>query len=136
MVILDSPAGVVRPAGPYSHVARVDLGGVALLFLAGQIAAGDDGEVVHAGDMEGQARYIFRVVHGILAAHGGGFEHVAHIRTFVTDLGRLPEYGKVRRELFPEPAPASTTVEVSKLFRAGALLEVEVTAAVPIRAGS
>jgi 2-iminobutanoate/2-iminopropanoate deaminase len=135
MMMLDSPAGVPRPAGPYSHVARVDVGGVALLLLAGQIAAGDDGEVVHAGDMEAQARYVFGVIHGILAAHGGGFEHVAHIRTFVTDLGLLPAYGAVRRELFPDPAPASTTVEVAKLFRAGALLEVEVTAAVPIARG-
>ncbi|MFB9442287.1 RidA family protein [Dactylosporangium vinaceum] len=134
MVILDSPRSVVRPAGPYSHVARVDTGDVALLFLAGQIAADEDGAVVHPGDMEAQARYIFDVIHGILAAHGGGFEHVAHIRTFVTDLGLLPQYGKVRRELFPEPAPASTTVEIARLFRAGALLEVEVTAAVPVRA--
>ncbi|WP_433057544.1 RidA family protein [Dactylosporangium sp. CS-033363] len=131
MMILDSPAGVTPPAGPYSHVARVDTGNVALLFLAGQIAVGDDGDIVGEGDMAAQARYVFEVVRGILAAHGGGFEHVAHIRTFVTDLGLLPEYGTVRRELFPGTPPASTTVEISKLFRAGALLEVEVTAAVP-----
>jgi enamine deaminase RidA (YjgF/YER057c/UK114 family) len=127
---LDSPAGVTAPAGPYSHVARVDTGGATLLFLAGQIAVGDDGAIVGAGDMGAQARCIFEVVRGILAAHGAGFEHVAHIRTFVTDLGDLPAYGAVRRELFPGPPPASTTVEVSRLFRAGALLEVEVTAAV------
>ncbi|MEU7874197.1 RidA family protein [Dactylosporangium sp. NPDC049140] len=127
---LDNPAGVTAPAGPYSHVARVDADGATLLFLAGQIAVGDDGAIVGEGDMAAQARHIFGVVRGILAAHGAGFADVAHIRTFVTDLGLLPEYGTVRRELFPGPPPASTTVEVSRLFRAGALLEVEVTAAV------
>ncbi|GAA2381385.1 RidA family protein [Dactylosporangium salmoneum] len=127
-VVIDSPAGVTPPAGPYSHVARVDAGST-LLFLAGQIAIGDDGEIVGRGDMGAQARCIFEVVRGILAAHGCGLEDVIHIRTFVTDLGLLPAYGEVRRELFPGPPPASTTVEVSRLFREGALLEVEVTAA-------
>jgi 2-iminobutanoate/2-iminopropanoate deaminase len=132
-VIVDSPAGVTPPAGRYSHVARVDVGGGALLFLAGQIAVDDDGALVGAGDMVAQARRIFEVVGDILAAHGAGFADVVHIRTFLTDLGMLPEYGQVRRELFPDPPPASTTVEVSRLFRAGALLEVEVTAAAPAR---
>ncbi|WP_433084529.1 RidA family protein [Dactylosporangium sp. CA-052675] len=130
VMMLDSPAGVTPPAGPYSHVARVDTGDATLLFLAGQIAVDDDGVLVGDGDMAAQARHIFRVVLGILQAHGAGFADVAHIRTFVTDLGMLPAYGTVRRELFPGTPPASTTVEVSKLFRPGALLEVEVTAAV------
>jgi enamine deaminase RidA (YjgF/YER057c/UK114 family) len=130
IVSLDSPAGVTPPAGPYSHVARVDTGGGALLFLAGQIAVGDDGAIVGEGDMAAQARRIFEVIGGILAAHGAGFGDVVHIRTFVTDLGMLPQYGQVRRELFPGVPPASTTVVVSRLFRPGALLEVEVTAAV------
>ncbi|GAA4246690.1 RidA family protein [Dactylosporangium darangshiense] len=130
IVSLDSPAGVTPPAGPYSHVARVDTGGGSLLFLAGQIAVGDDGAIVGEGDMAAQARRIFDVIGGILEAHGAGFADVVHIRTFVTDLEMLPEYGLVRRELFPGVPPASTTVEVSRLFRPGALLEVEVTAAV------
>ncbi|HTJ35461.1 MAG TPA: RidA family protein [Dactylosporangium sp.] len=130
IVSLDSPAGVTPPAGPYSHVARVDTGGGSLLFLAGQIAVGDDGAIVGEGDMVAQARRIFDMIGGILEAHGAGFADVVHIRTFVTDLGMLPEYGLVRRELFPGVPPASTTVEVSRLFRPGALLEVEVTAAI------
>ncbi|MGI5244572.1 RidA family protein [Dactylosporangium sp. CA-139066] len=131
IVSLDSPAGVTPPSGPYSHVARIDIGGGgALLFLAGQIAVDDAGAIVGEGDMAAQARRIFDVIGGILAAHGAGFGDVVHIRTFVTDLGLLPDYGRVRRELFPGVPPASTTVEVSRLFRPGALLEVEVTAAV------
>ena len=97
IVSLDSPAEVTPPAGPYSHVAPVEVGGGALLFLAGQIALDDDGNVAGPGDMAAQARRIFEIVGGILAAHGGGFGDVIHIRTFVTDLGQLPAYGAVRR---------------------------------------
>ncbi|WP_163511667.1 RidA family protein [Fodinicola acaciae] len=122
---LDNPTTVPAPAGPYAHVARIDLGDRALLVLSGQIAADENGEV--HGDIVAQSERIFELVRGILEAHGSSFEQVAHIRTFMTDLDDLPGYGTVRRRLFPH-APASTTVEVSRLFKPGALLEVEVTA--------
>ncbi|MFJ2029665.1 NAD(P)-binding domain-containing protein [Streptosporangium sp. NPDC087985] len=47
------------------------------------------------------------------------------------DMTRQSEYGAVRgRHITGEP-PASTTVEVSRLFRPGLLIEVEVIAAIP-----
>lgn len=130
---LDNPDSVAAPFGDrFAHVARVDTGDGALLFLAGQVAVDDDGAVVAPGDAGAQAERIFEIVGGVLAAHGASFADVAHIRTFMTDLDDLPAYGAVRRKLFPAqpggPAPASTTVEVSRLFLPGAVLEVEVTA--------
>lgn len=124
---LNNPATVPAPAGPFAHVARVD---GTLLVLSGQIAVDDAGQVVAPGDVTAQAERIFELIGGILAAHGADFGSVAHIRTYMTNLDDLPGYGVVRRRLFPENPPASTTVEVSRLFRAGALLEVEVTAVV------
>lgn len=133
---LDNPPSVAAPFGArFAHVARLDTGGGgALLMLAGQVAVDDAGEVVAPGDAGAQAERIFEIVAGILAAHGATLADVAHIRTFMTDLGDLSAYGAVRRALFPAaPAmvpPASTTVEVSRLFLPGAVLEVEVTAVV------
>ncbi|WP_213450335.1 RidA family protein [Rhizomonospora bruguierae] len=130
-ITLDNPATVPAPVGPFAHVARVDLGAGALLLLAGQIAVDDSGDLVAPGDMTAQAERVFDLISSILAAHGGTLADVLHIRTFLTDLADLPAYGAVRRRLFPTDPPASTTVEVSALFRPGAVLEVEVTAAVP-----
>lgn len=129
-VTIENPPGVGAPVGAYSHVARIDLGSGALLLLSGQIALDDDGELVGAGDMAAQATRVFELIAAILAAHGATLGDVVNIRTYLTDMTLLPEYGQVRRALFPGPPPTSTTVEVSKLFRPGALLEVEVTAAV------
>lgn len=128
---LDNPATVSAPVGPYAHVARLDLDGGALLVLAGQIAVDDAGQVFGPGDITAQSECIFELIGAILAEHGATFADVLHIRTFMTNLDDLPGYGAVRRRLFAGTPPASTTVEVSRLFRAGALLEVEVTAAVP-----
>ena len=129
---LDNPKTVAAPfADRFAHVARLDLPGGALLMLAGQVAVDDDGRVVAPGDAGKQALRIFEIVGGLLRAHGAGLRDVLHLRTFMTDLGDLPAYGAVRRRLFPgTPPPASTTVQVAGLFLPGAVLEVEVTAAV------
>ena len=70
------------------------------------------------------------MIGALLAAHGATFADVLHVRTFMTDLGDLAGYADVRNRYFGRRRPASTTVEVSRLFLDGAVLEVEVTAAV------
>jgi len=131
-VTLDNPKGVAAPFGArFANVARIDIGDGALLFLAGQCGIDDDGAVVAPGDVTGQAERIFDLIGGILGGHGATFDDVAHVRTFMTNLDDLPAYGAVRRRFFTRtPPPASTTVEVSRLFLDGLVLEVEVTAAV------
>ena len=134
-VHLENPPGVAAPYGDrFAHVARLGLGGSALLILSGQVAVDDEGRVVAPHDAGAQAERVFEIIAGLLGAYGAGLGDVLHIRTFLTDLGDLPAYAAVRRRLFPAPGqahpPASTTVEVSRLFLPGAVLEVEITAAV------
>ncbi|MGI8331787.1 RidA family protein [Actinomadura scrupuli] len=129
ILTFDNPGTAPAPAGPYSNVARVDLGGATLLVLAGQIALDEHGTLVGEGDVAAQSHRIFATIGALLAAHGAAFGDVVHIRTFLTDLGLLRAYGQVRATYLTGPPPASTTVEVSGLFRPGALLEVEVMAA-------
>ncbi|MEU5939632.1 Rid family hydrolase [Micromonospora sp. NPDC047548] len=130
-VTLDNPATVSAPFGDrFAHVARFDLPGGALLVLSGQVGVDDDGAVVAPGDVRAQSERIFELIGGLLAAHGATFADVMHVRTFMTDLGDLAGYAAVRDRYFPHANPASTTVEVSRLFLDGAVLEVEVTAAV------
>lgn len=131
---LDNPAGVAAPFGDrFAHVARVDLPtGGALLVLAGQVAVDDTGAVVAPGDAGAQSEVVFETIGQILTAHGATFADVLHIRTYMTDLDDLASYGSVRGRIFTgTPPPASTTVEVNRLFLPGAVLEVEITAVVP-----
>lgn len=132
-VTLDNPVGVAAPfAERFANVARLDLPGGVLLTLAGQVAVDDGGAVVAPGDTGAQAARIFEIIGGLLAAHGAGFRDVLHVRTYMLDLGDLPAYAEIRREVFPSDPPASTTVQVSGLFMPGLTLEVEVTAAVAL----
>lgn len=122
-ITIGNPDTAPEPLGPYSQTARIELpGGGALLQLSGQIAEGDT--------MTEQSRGVLEAVGALLAAHGATFADVVNIRTYLTDIARLTEYAAVRREFFTGTPPTSTTVEVSRLFRPEALIEVEVVAAV------
>jgi 2-iminobutanoate/2-iminopropanoate deaminase len=99
-----------------------------MLQLSGQAAIDADGKVVGGNDMGAQAEYIMDNITAILAAHGATLADVVNIRAYLTDMSQLPEYGKVRAARFTGTPPTVTTVEVSRLFVPGALLEVEVLA--------
>ena len=127
MIIFDNPATVPAPAGQYSHVARVELGGKTILQLSGQVAIDAHGQIV-GNDMTTQADFIMDNITAMLAAHGGSLADVVNIRTYLIDMSQLSDYGKVRAAHFTATPPTVTTVEVSRLWVPGALLEVEVLA--------
>jgi len=131
MTVFDNPATVpAPPPGRYSHVARVELGGKTMLFLSGQVPVDADGKLVGENDMAAQSEFVMDTIAAILSAHGATFADVVNIRTYLTDIDRLGEYGAVRGPRFAGMPPTSTTVEVSSLFVPGALLEVEVLAVI------
>lgn len=127
---VSNPTGVPEPPARYSHVATVPNGNQTLLFLSGQIALSDDGQVACPGDMAGQTERIFELIGRVLADRGGSFDDVFSIRTYLTDMAQLADYGRVRARYLTGPPPTSTTVQVARLFRSEALVEVEVVAAV------
>lgn len=112
-------------------MAEVDLGNAKLLILAGQTALNHEGDLVGDGDMRAQTRQVFEAIGALLADRGATFADVVNIRTYLTDMTRLREYGEVRVAYLGDARPTSTTVEVTTLFRQGALLEVDITAVVP-----
>ena len=126
----DNPDSVPAPSGGYSHVVRLDLGTGALLLVSGQIASSEFGELVGGDSMAAQAERVFEQLGSILAAHDASFGDVINIRTYVTDMSRIDEYARVRRRHLTGEPPTSTTIEVSRLVVPGALVEVDVTAAV------
>jgi 2-iminobutanoate/2-iminopropanoate deaminase len=124
------PTAPAPLADRYANLAEIDLGTARLLVLSGQVALDADGSLVGGDDMAAQATQVFETIGALLAARGAAFSDVVNIRTYLADMDRLSEYGAVRRKYLTGPPPTSTTVEVSRLFLPGALLEVDVTAVV------
>ncbi|MCA2226636.1 Rid family hydrolase [Nonomuraea aurantiaca] len=122
-----NPATVPATNGFYSHAVRVG----DMLYVSGQAAFDANGQLVGEGDMAAQAEHVFQCLGRILADQGAGFEDVAFLRTYLTNMDDRVAYGQVRRKYFPGTPPASTTVEVSKLFMPGLLLEMDAIVALP-----
>jgi reactive intermediate/imine deaminase len=126
-----NPETIASPGGNYSHAVRIDTGDGVLLFVSGQVAFDADGTLVGEGDMARQAEQVFENLKAVLEANGSTFEQVVKLSTFMTDISQLQAMRDVRVRYLPDPPPASTTVEVSGLFRPEALIEIEAVAAIP-----
>jgi enamine deaminase RidA (YjgF/YER057c/UK114 family) len=125
-----NPATLAPPHG-YSNV--VEISGGRLIFIAGQTAMDAYGNLVGKDDFEAQADQVFRNLSAALAATGCTAHNLVKLTVFVRDMGELAAYRRARNRFFatsePPAAPAVTLVEVSRLFAADFLIEVEAIAA-------
>lgn len=127
-IVRKNPSTLSRPTG-YSHVVEVS-GAVRTIYVAGQVAADRDGNVVGANDMKAQTEQVFKNLEAALAASGATFADVVKMNTYATDLSQSQAYRDVRARYYGADAPASTLVQVVRLARPEYMLEVEVVAAV------
>lgn len=126
-----NPPELGTPPG-YSQI--VDVSGGRLVFIAGQAASDRDGNVVGKNDFSLQAEQAFRNLATALAAAGGTAASLVKLTVFLRDMDNLPAYRKARDRFFatvtPPAAPAVTLVEVSRLYGADFLIEIEAIAAI------
>ena len=124
-----NPPTISRPVG-YSHVAEVRGGKV--IYIAGQVALDRAGTLVGPGDFRAQAQQAFENVKSALEASGASFKDVVKLNNYLVDMSQLAAFREVRDKYVNTAAPpASTTVEVRKLFRDDILIEIEAIAVVP-----
>jgi reactive intermediate/imine deaminase len=118
------------PSPGYSQA--VEIRGGHLLYIAGQVAMDRAGKVVGDGDMHAQAQQTFENLKAALEASGAKFENVVKLNYYVVDITQLPVVREVRDKFINTVnPPASTAVEVKRLFRDPYLIEVEAIAVVP-----
>jgi enamine deaminase RidA (YjgF/YER057c/UK114 family) len=118
------------PVEGFSQAIRTDACGT-MLFVSGLTARLADGTVACLGDPAGQARVILTALRDIVQAAGGGLQDVVRIVTYLMEIGDHAAVHEVRREFFGQQPPASTTVQVTRLFDRDQLLEIEATAIIP-----
>ena len=77
----NNPAGLAKPLGAYSHVSRAKVS--ELVFIAGQLAVNQAGELVGKSDFAAQMRQVFDNLGRALRAEGLGFANVVKFTTFL-----------------------------------------------------
>jgi enamine deaminase RidA (YjgF/YER057c/UK114 family) len=118
------------PARGYSQLVEIPAD-QRLVFVSGQVALDRQGRLVGDQNFAAQAEQVFANLEAALREAGGTLADVVKLTYYLTDVANLDTLRAVRdRHLRPGPAPASTLVEVSHLFRGDLLLEIEAVAAV------
>ena len=125
-----NPPALGTPPG-YSQVVEVSAN--RLIFIAGQTAVDQDGNVVGKYDFAAQADQVFRNLAIALQASGCTAANLVKLTVFLTDMESLGRYREARNRFFasvtPPAAPAVTLVEVSKLYGTDFKIEIEAIAA-------
>jgi 2-iminobutanoate/2-iminopropanoate deaminase len=108
-----------------------------IIFLAG-VGAEDEngkaGDILHKGDVTAQCKYAFDKIKRALEKNGATLADIAKMVTYITDARFQPDFGKCRQETFGStPMPAHTLLTISQLAWPGMLIEIDVTAIVPLK---
>ena len=125
-----NPRGLAQPRG-YSHV--VAARGGRTVYVSGQVALDEKGQLVGKGDLKAQAQQVFLNLRLALGAVGADFEDVVKLNTYVVNYrpAMLDTLRAVRGSFLGDVAvPASTLVGVQALARAEFLIEIEAVAVV------
>ena len=92
------------------------------LYISGTVAI----EVTPAG-----IRNVYMALKKSLEQFGASFQNVVKENLYTTDIEAMKKYNYVRKEFYKGDFPATTWVQVVRLFMPEAKLEVELVAVLP-----
>ena len=114
---------------PYKHGLKCSN----MVFVTGQVAFDNKGNLLHPGDLVGQTRATMANVRRVLEGFGLTMDHTVKSNAFyMGEAGptTIVENQLIRSACFTEPGPTSTGVPVKYLAVEGLLIEVEAVAMV------
>lgn len=88
----------------------------------------DKNKRVVSDDIKEQTRLVFEDINNILKLAGASLDNVIKAVIYLTDMNDFSVVSPIRAEYFKNSMPVSTMVEVNRLTRDGAKIEIEVTA--------
>jgi enamine deaminase RidA (YjgF/YER057c/UK114 family) len=124
-----NPPGIWSPFGAFSM--GVVQGDGRTVYLKGQVALDQDGQIVGQDDMKAQVRKVLENIQAVLDHVGGKMGDIVSLTQCVTDIRAFMEAGNVRQEFFAPPFPVTTTVGVAGLYDARLMVEITAIAEIP-----
>lgn len=115
--------GAPAAVGPYSQGVRSER----LVFTSGQLPM-EDGTLI-ADDIGRATRRALANVEAVLSAGGAQLADVVKVTIYLTDMDDFGAMNAVYAQVFEEPFPARSCVEVARL-PLGAAIEIEAVAVV------
>ncbi|MDR1033028.1 MAG: RidA family protein [Candidatus Nomurabacteria bacterium] len=98
------------------------------MIVSGVQVPKDDNHNAITDDVAEQTRLVFEDIKKILERAGASLDDVVKAVIYLTDMNDFDAVSPIRGEYFKNSMPVSTMVEVSRMTRNGAKIEIEVTA--------
>jgi len=95
------------------------------VWLAGQTATVDDAGKSLAGDFEGQARQVFKLLNATLEKAGGKLKDMVQMTVFITDVRYGDRLTEIRREILGDNFPGSALITITALANPDAKIEIQ-----------
>jgi len=121
-----NPPELAPPRG-FNHGILVKRGRI--LFLAGQDASDNTGQIVAPGNVVAQYEQVLKNLQAVVAAAGGNMPDIVKLNIFVSNrddyVSKLEEIGRIHKQYFGDYYPAMALFEVTGFFQKSALIELE-----------
>ncbi len=123
-----NPTDLPRPFG-YSHIAEAS--GGKTIYISGQVVLDQSGQLIGPGDLRAQTQQVFTNLQRALKAVNADLNAVVKLTYFLLDISQIQIVREVRDQFVNvQQPPASSAVEVRRLFRDDVLIEIEAVAVV------
>lgn len=104
------------------------------LYLSGQVAYDEDGEIVGIGDVIAQSEQCFNNIKDVIGRVGASMTDIIKLTTFFAvplTMDVTLQYWDVRKKFFGDYKPASSGLQVSALIVPEILIEIEAIVRMP-----
>ncbi|MBS1680339.1 MAG: RidA family protein [Bacteroidetes bacterium] len=115
----------------YSQAVEYNFGNAKMVFISGQVAVTENGELVGKGDLGKQTEQVFQNIKARVEKAGGHLKDVVKIDAYFTDLSKIDLFRKEIKKVFdPKTPPSCTVVQIERLVNEDFLIEINAIAVV------
>jgi reactive intermediate/imine deaminase len=119
-----APSSLHRPFG-YAHAIQIEK----TLYISGQVPLDMDLKSVGEGDIAAQTEQVYANMEKVVKSAGGSMRNIVMVNIYCTDLDAYDKHTRsVRKKYFGDYYPATTAVEIKRLYRPEYMIEIEAVA--------
>ncbi|MFA6006313.1 MAG: RidA family protein [Candidatus Paceibacterota bacterium] len=125
-----NPPGFPGATSAFSHGVKIDLNDAEIIFVTGQVAIDEQGNVLFADSIAKQTEFVFENIKKILAEGGALLDDIVKVTIYLTHLhaATFAEVAAVRNRYLANAKAASTLVGVAKLAKDACHVEIDAIA--------
>lgn len=122
------PKDVSHIMAAYSPGVSFDIGDSVMVFVTGQIAKDEEGNVVGKDDIKKQTEFVFEKIKSILAEADATLEDLVKVVIYITDMDKYKDASEIRNKYLATSKPVSTLVEINRTVTTGCDIEIDAIA--------